>query len=185
MRKAILNSLKLDDVSIPEVVRQARDKDANIRKLVYGQVLKKATFAEVDGASEPGPSHPTVLSLSDMESVIKKGLRDREEGPRQAAASLVDEWVKIYERELPKPEPDQTYHAEVGVISLLERFNIIERRDEDLEVVEILLESIFSSRKDIANGLDFGGEPSASAFVRSCLTTSQKKTGKSKDRKML
>lgn len=164
-------------------MRQARDKDTSIRKLVYGQVLKKAITKDVDGVKEPGPTHPTALSLSDMESIIKKGLRDREDGPRQAAASLVNEWVKTYERELPKPEPDQTHRAEIGVISLLERFDIVERKAEDLEVVEILLESIFSSRKDIADGLNFGGEPSILAFCCFALIASQKITGDCKGRK--
>jgi hypothetical protein len=140
------------------VVRRARDTDISVRKAVYGQVLRKAIFKDVAGVARLGPSHPTVLSLEFMESIIKKGLRDREGGPRQAAASLVNEWVKAYERELPKPEPDMTYNAEVGVVSLLERFNIMERKDDDLEVIEILLESIFSSRKDITDGLDFGGQ---------------------------
>lgn len=158
VRKTILNNIRLDRVSIPHVVMRARDADTNVRKTVYGQVLRKAIFKDVDGIAQPGPAHPTALSLEFMESIIKKGLRDREDGPRQAAASLVNEWVKAYERELPKPEPEMTYKAEVGVVSLLERFNIMERKDDDLEVVEILLESIFSSRKDITDGLDFGGQ---------------------------
>ena len=158
VRKTILNNIRLDSVSIPHVVKRTRDADTNVRKVVYGQVLKKAISKDVDGIVQPGPAHPAVLPLEFMESIIKKGLRDREEGPRQAAVSLVNEWVKAYERELPKPEPDMTYHAEVGVISLLERFSIMERKGDDLEVVEIMLEGIFSSRKDITDRLDFGGK---------------------------
>ncbi|TEB34217.1 hypothetical protein FA13DRAFT_1626049 [Coprinellus micaceus] len=153
VRKVILSQIPLNSDTIPHIIAQARHKDVVIRKLVYAQVLRKGIWVE---DNEPGPCHPTEMSLENMESIIRKGLRDSSDGPRQAAVSLVNEWVKAFERAYAKPEPG--FLAEVGLISLLELFDVYELKPEELEPLELMLKTILSSRPDIMNSINFGDD---------------------------
>ena len=146
-------------------MKRTRDKDSGIRKLVYKEVLKKGIpDTGEDEVIRRGPCHPARLKLQDLETIIKNGLRDRDASVRSAAASLIDEWVKAFESESVKPEPDLEERLEAGVISLLELFDIVQRDPEDLAVVEELLMSIFSSRKELFDQIEFQG-----IFVHPCL----------------
>ncbi|KAJ2933946.1 hypothetical protein H1R20_g3171, partial [Candolleomyces eurysporus] len=156
VRKLIVVHIALNDATIPHIVKRTRDTDASVRKLVYKEVLKKGIYnPNEDEGTRRGLCHPARLSLEDLETIIKNGLRDRDLSVRGAAASLIDEWVKAFESECVKPEPDMEERLEAGVISLLELFNVVKRAPEDLVVVEDLLRSIFTSRKELFDHIEF------------------------------
>lgn len=122
--------------------------------MIYTQVLKKNIWTK---EGEPGPCHPAQLSVEDMEYIARNGLRDSADGPRQAAEKLVNEWVKAYEKAFVKPEPGGLL-IEIGLISLLERFEVFELvSEEQLEPVVLILKSVFSARRDIVDSIHFGG----------------------------
>jgi condensin complex subunit 3 len=179
VRNFIVSNITLNTHTIPHIIKRTRDKDANIRKLVYKQVLVKGIFElAIDDAGEEyqqrGPCHPTNLPLETLETIIKNGLRDRDPAVRAAAALLIDEWVKAFELESVKPEPDVEERAHEGVVELLKLFEVDKRvHEEELGVVEDLLKSVFGMRKGVFEGVAFQGVYS---FNCSCSLSSSLKS---------
>lgn len=118
-------------------------------------------------AKDIGPTHPKVFTIAQRELIVRNGLGDREPSVRTAAESLVGTWADVVnigvkaEEEciIVKEEGDETTQnqkpsenaAVEKAVSFLKLFDL-----ED-EVASDALLSVFASRQDIYDGLQFDG----------------------------
>lgn len=122
--------------------------DTTNRRLAFAHVL-----AEVP---------PESLSLKQRQTVLGRGLRDREEAVRKAAKKLVAKWAEYLEKNGKNGE------------GLIEAFAALfdVHNDEGREVVEKAFEGLFDMRPDLVEGLGLDGkssDPNDSPF-RAMLT---------------
>ena len=80
---------------------------------------------------------------------MRNGLGDREDSVKSAAAKLVATWVDKVRVDGVKPEADD---VEADVIAFLNLFDLMEN-----STAEEALLSVFKSRADIVDALEFGG----------------------------
>ncbi len=99
-----------------------------------------------------GLTHPRVLSIAQRELIIRNGLGDREESVKAAAAKLMSTWVDVVRPAEVKPEEGQGV-AEADLIAFLNLFDLVEN-----STAENALVSVFKTRVDLLDGLQFGGE---------------------------
>jgi len=118
-----------------------------MRKLVYSAILDQHCF-DSEG-SGIGIVHPRVLTISQRELIIRNGLGDREPTVRQAAGSLLGTWVDVARGEA---KNDETKDINSDVLALLNLFDLTEST-----VAEDALLSIFDTRRDIFDHLEFKG----------------------------
>lgn len=95
--------------------------------------------------------HPKQLSLTQRELIVRNGLGDRQPSVRATAAKLVASWVDLYEG---------------NIFEFLKSFDLVVS-----EVSEDLLLSIFVTKAELFDDLEFDGEkllsctPSISVFL--------------------
>lgn len=142
--------------TIPAILARSRDTDTVMRRLVYSAVLGKNCTTE-DGAM--GPLHPRVLAQREL--IIRNGLGDREPAVRAAAGSLLGVWVEVV-RGSTKEEEDSGGLMD-NVVALLALFDL-----QDNTVAEDALLSIFTTRVDIFDQLEFKG-----AYMRPAMVIHQ------------
>jgi len=97
------------------------------------------------------------MSITQRETIIRDGLGDREVTVRNAAASLLGRWVEAVTENVPKKEegaegPEPKVHN--GLVALLRMLDLSDR----VVPVDALL-SLFATRSDIFDNMDFDGEP--------------------------
>ena len=147
VRRAALLNIPLSSVTLDAVFARTRDTDTIMRKLVYSAILDQHCF-DSEG-SGIGIVHPRVLTISQRELIIRNGLGDREPTVRQAAGSLLGTWVDVARGEA---KNDETKDINSDVLALLNLFDLTEST-----VAEDALLSIFDTRRDIFDHLEFKG----------------------------
>ena len=96
-----------------------------------------------------GVSHPRALTIAQREQIVRNGLGDREDSVKNAAAKLVATWVDVVRADGVKPE---AIDVEADVIAFLGLFDLTEN-----STAEDALLSVFKTRVDILDALEFGG----------------------------
>jgi condensin complex subunit 3 len=126
------------------VLVRTRDVDTTVRRLVYASVL--LTHAELPDGAMPGAAHPRALTIAQRELIVRNGLGDREPAVRAAAGKLVGAWVDAV-----------SVGTKKGMVleDLLTFLSTFDLRES--EVVEDALLSIFVTRVDIFDALEFDG----------------------------
>lgn len=152
MRKAALISIPVSPQTLPPLLSRTRDIDATVRKFVYSVVLNPdhASNGDTKNESEVGVTHPRALTIAQRELVVRHGLGDREELVKAAAAKLLAAWVDIVRLGEVKSEADK---EDSDIIAFLHLFDLVENT-----IPEDALKSVFKSRVDILDSLEFGGE---------------------------
>lgn len=121
-----------------------------MRRLVYHSVLEPNCVIEHAGGVSVGVTHPRALSIAQRELIVRNGLGDREESVKKAAAKLMSTWVDVVRADGVKAE---AVNVEEDVIAFLNLFDLV----EDTTAEDALL-SVFKSRADILDALEFGGK---------------------------
>ena len=145
-------NLPINERTIPAMLARTRDVDPNVRKLVYSSVLEPHCTVAMDAEGNPeavGPTHPRVFSIEQRELVVRNGLGDREEAVKTAATKLVSTWVDVVR--VGTTEGDAK-SVEADIIAFLELFDLVEN-----STAEDALASVFKSRNDILDKLEFNG----------------------------
>lgn len=93
--------------------------------------------------------HPRALSIAQRELIIRNGLGDREPAVRAAAGSLLGTWVDVVRG----VKAEDNKGVQDDVIALLKLFDLHEST-----IAEGALLSIFATRSDIFEQLEFKGE---------------------------
>ncbi|GJE85117.1 condensin complex subunit 3 [Phanerochaete sordida] len=150
VRRAALLNLPIDSHTLPAILSRTRDVDATVRKLVYHSVLEPNCTVEHDGGLGIGPTHPRVLSIDQREQIVRNGLGDREDVVKNATAKLVATWVEAVRLGGVKPEKAD---IEADVIAFINLFDLMEN-----STAEDALMSVFKTRADILDGLEFGDQ---------------------------
>lgn len=147
VRRAALLNIPLTPITLPSILLRTRDTDTTVRKLVYSSVLEPH-------CESLGVGHPRSLTIAQRELIVKNGLGDREAAVRNAAGGLVGAWVDVVgDAQKVKPEERGSEAFEKDVVSLLKLFDLAEST-----VTEDALLSVFKTRIEIFEGLEFGGE---------------------------
>lgn len=82
VRKALLMNLPVEPKTLPYLLERARDKDAAVRRIMYGKLM-------------PNLGDFRHLSTSMREKLLRWGLRDRDEKVRKAAARMFSTlWIE-------------------------------------------------------------------------------------------
>lgn len=118
-------------------------------------------------AKDIGPTHPRVFSIAQRELIVRNGLGDREPSVRTAAEALVGTWadvvnigVKAEEECISvKHEGDEaTQNQKPSENAAVEKaVSFLKLFDLEDEVASDALLSVFASRQDIYDGLQFDG----------------------------
>lgn len=140
-------NIPLSPITLDAVFARTRDTDTIMRKLVYSAILDQHCFDSND--SGMGLVHPRVLTISQRELIIRNGLGDREPAVRQAAGSLLGTWVDVARGELKNGD---NKNVNDDVLALLSLFDLTEST-----VAEDALLSVFDTRRDIFDHLEFNG----------------------------
>ena len=105
-----------------------QDRDPGVRRVVYSSILPRIKARHIK---------PTQLA-----QIVKTGLRDRDDTVKQAARAMVSSWVQNEQA-----DPDDTLKVMLEFVHCFEY--------DDREPVQLALEAIFESRRDILDQLDF------------------------------
>ena len=155
VRRATLLNIPVNSETLPHILERTRDTDTTIRKFVYNNVLvPNVLLLDTD---RMGSAHPRAMSIAQREVIIRNGLGDREVTVRNAAALLLGRWVEAVIETVPKEEegaekPEPKVYS--GLVVLLKMLDLSDR----VVPVDALL-SLFATRPDIFNNLEFDGEP--------------------------
>ncbi|GAA5998124.1 condensin subunit YCG1 [Rhodotorula paludigena] len=130
VRRAALFNLIPTPATLPSLLRRTLDIDTTNRRLAFGHVL-----AEI-------PVHS--LSVKQRQTILGRGLRDREEAVRKAAKKLVARWAE---------QVAQDAQGEDAVEAFVGLFNL--HKEEGVAVAEKALEAVFEVRPDLVEGIEF------------------------------
>ncbi len=157
-----LISIPVAPQSLPILLSRTRDVDPTVRKFVYSVALNpdKAGTSEVKSELEIGVTHPRALTIAQRELIVRHGLGDREEVVKAAAAKLLTAWVDVVQMGSVKSEEEGK--ADSDIIAFIRLFDLVENA-----IPEDALKSVFTSRVDILDSLEFGGASAVSAFCTS------------------
>ena len=153
MRRAALLNLPIGPETLPYILARTRDVDGAVRRLVYQSVLEPNSVIEHDGGMNVGVTHPRALTIAQREQIVRNGLGDREDAVKKVTAKLVSTWVDVVRMDGVKPEK---VDAEADIVAFLNLFDLVEN-----STAEDALLSVFKSRADILDALEFGGESAA------------------------
>lgn len=120
-------NVPLTPLSIPAILSRTRDVDSSVRRAVYSVL-------------EPLES-PKQLTIAQRELVVKAGLQDREQIVRNSAAKLVGSWADLF-------------NGDIAQFIRLFDFDLM--HDTENAAEQALL-SLFDSRPDLLDSLDFSG----------------------------
>lgn len=80
VRRAALYQLDVHPTSLPYILSRTRDVDPIIRRFIYSHAL-----AELPSMN--------ILTREQRNTIVKSGLRDREDSVKKAAAKLIGTWA--------------------------------------------------------------------------------------------
>ena len=128
--------------------------DATLRRIVYIGPLSTQSLPD-----------PRVLSIAQREEVVKNGLGDREPAVRRAAAFMLGEWLTAAGGDLLEVRRSELIGARHGLsldaitarLQFLRRFDVISS-----QVAEDALLSLFATRAEIVESINFNGEATPS-----------------------
>lgn len=152
VRRAALLNIPVTAQTLPAILARTRDVDTTVRRLVYASVL--LTHAELPDDAMPGAAHPRALTIAQRELIVRNGLGDREPVVRAAAGKLVGAWVDAVSVGTKKDMILEDLLAFLGTFDLRES-----------AVVEDALLSVFVTRVDVFDALDFDGAQVSAAFI--------------------
>jgi condensin complex subunit 3 len=122
VRRAALFNLLPTPLTLPALLLRTLDLDPINRRGTYTHVLSDIPCSG--------------LTKEQREIVIVRGLRDRVEGVRRAAAGLVGKWAT----------------EAGGVLEFIKLFDIYEGK-----ATELILDAIFEIKPEMIEDIDFGG----------------------------
>lgn len=131
---------------MPSLLRRTLDVDTTNRRLAFAHVL-----AEIP---------PRSLSLKQRQTVLGRGLRDREEAVRKAAKKLVAKWAELLAQS--GQDAEGIIEAFVGLFDVY--------TTDGKAIAEKALEGLFELRPDLIESIDLSGACSAGPLVVSPLT---------------
>jgi condensin complex subunit 3 len=146
VRRAALLNIPVTAQTLPAVLARTRDIDMTVRRLVYGSVL--LAHADLPDEAMPGAAHPRVLTIAQREQIVRNGLGDREPAVRAAAGKLVGAWVDAVSVGVGTKKGSVLE----DLLAFLGTFDLRESA-----VVEDALLSVFVTRVDVFDALDFDG----------------------------
>ncbi|KAJ3987872.1 nuclear condensing complex subunit [Lentinula detonsa] len=149
VRRAILVNLPVNKITIPLILKRARDIDATTRKLAYTVLEKNVTIGDVEEQSI-GFAHPKALSIEQREIIIRNGLGDRDENVRTAAVKLIEKWVETANMSAHVQDGGDIHQEELSLVGLLKMFDL--RADK---IVADAIIRIFESNPHIIDGITF------------------------------
>ncbi|EPQ52389.1 chromosome condensation complex protein [Gloeophyllum trabeum ATCC 11539] len=168
VRRAVLVNVHINQATLSYILARSRDTDAIIRKLFY--TLLESNCVPPDDSNGLGITDPRVLSIAQRELIVRNGLGDREPSVRSAAAKLIVTWLEVVGEKMEGDEPAKE------VIAFLRLFDLAETG-----IAEDALRSVFASRVDIFDNVEFGDQywadltPEkaflARVFVDHCIST--------------
>ncbi|GAA5979389.1 hypothetical protein JCM10908_002905 [Rhodotorula pacifica] len=130
VRRAALFNLIPSPETLPSLLRRTLDVDTTNRRLAFAHVL-----AEIP---------PTSLTLKQRQTVLGRGLRDREEAVRKAARKLIAKWVEQLERA--HSDAEGLLEAFIGLFDV--------HSAEGKTIAEKALEAMFEVRPDVVEGVE-------------------------------
>jgi condensin complex subunit 3 len=152
VRRAALLNIPVTAQTLPAVLARTRDVDTTVRRLVYASVL--LAHAELPDDAMPGVAHPRALTIAQRELIVRNGLGDREPAVRAAAGKLVGAWVDAVSVGTKKGSVLEDLLAFLGTFDLRES-----------AVVEDALLSVFVTRVDVFDALEFDGAHIPLGFI--------------------
>ncbi|PCH39141.1 hypothetical protein WOLCODRAFT_110578 [Wolfiporia cocos MD-104 SS10] len=147
VRRAALANTPLTAQTLPAILARTRDTDPVVRRLVYSHVLEPHCVNE--SPARIGFTHPRALTIAQRELLVRNGLGDREDAVRAAAAKLLATWVDVVRVE--EGAPKGGVHEDL--VAFLKLFDLVEGK-----IAEDALLSIFKTRLDIFDGVEFGDD---------------------------
>jgi condensin complex subunit 3 len=150
-------NLPINPDTLPVILSRTRDVDAPVRRLVYHSVLEPNCVIEQENEVTVGVTHPRALTIAQREQIVHNGLGDREDSVKNAAAKLVASWVDVVRMDGAKAEAN----VEADLIAFLNLFDLVEN-----STAEDALLSVFKSRSDILDNLEFGGKCLVLVLIR-------------------
>ena len=176
VRKAALSHIPQTSTTLPLILLRTRDTDTNIRKLVYASILSSSCVPDTLYDSS-WVGHPRSLTIAQRELVVKNGLGDREALVKNACEGLIGGWVDVV-REKENDAGANKGEVVEDVIAFLKLFDLA---DPESKIGEDALLSVFKTRVDIFDALEFGDAYWASltperaflarVFVSHCINT--------------
>ncbi|GAA5865849.1 hypothetical protein JCM3774_003117 [Rhodotorula dairenensis] len=151
VRRAALFNLIPSPETLPSLLRRTLDIDTTNRRLAFAHVL-----AEIP---------PKSLTLKQRQTVLGRGLRDREEAVRKAAKKLVAKWVEHLESAGAGAE--DLFEAFIGLLDV--------HSTQGKTIAEKALEAVFEVRPDLIEGIELTDDfyqtltPSTAFLVRTYL----------------
>ena len=142
VRRTTLVNIPVNEQTVLCLIDRTYDTDATIRKVLYGSVLPKLS--------------PRNLSMFQRESIVRKGLGDREPSVKTAARSLIATWMHALQPEVGVDDPKGGHvtksNVEDKVVSMLKLFDLT----QDVAVDALL--SVFTTEIEIFNNMEFDGQ---------------------------
>ncbi|KII87700.1 hypothetical protein PLICRDRAFT_30295 [Plicaturopsis crispa FD-325 SS-3] len=141
VRRAALLNVPPSPSTLSSILERTRDTDTTLRRLVYTAVLEPNALLQ----NAIGPTHPRALTIAQRELIVRNGLGDREASVRAAAGALMGTWVDVV------GNGGGEKKVLDDVVALLKMFDLAESI-----VAEDVLLSVFATRVDIFDNLEFG-----------------------------
>ena len=152
VRLAALLNIPITAQTLVTVLTRTRDVDMTVRRLVYSNVL--LVHADLPDDAMPGAAHPRALTIAQREQIVRNGLGDREPAVRAAAGKVIGAWVDAVSVGTKKGPVLEDLLAFLGTFDLRES-----------AVVEDALLSVFVTRVDVFDALEFDGTHLFSLFL--------------------
>lgn len=132
--------IPITSATLPAVISRSRDVDPGVRKLAYSPVLEQL-------------ESPKQLTIAQREFLVKAGLKDREEAVVASASKLVSSWAD----------------ENGDILEFIGLFDLDAEKGNFDDPAHLALISLFKSRKDIFDNLEFGGTPETCTIFFSCF----------------
>ncbi|KAK1226249.1 chromosome condensation complex Condensin, subunit G [Marasmius sp. AFHP31] len=138
VRRAIVMNIPITATSLSAIIDRTKDTEPTVRKLVYSHVLVRDL-----PASAKVPHHPANLTIAQRELICRNGFGDREPTVRNAAAGLIEVWMRALGE-------DEELDMVTQVTKLLERFDLMENK-----VANDMLLGVFAELPHIFESIGF------------------------------
>ena len=96
-----------------------------------------------------------MLTIAQREEAVRNGLGDREGSVRKAAAAMLGGWLDQAEGNLVEVGHNESLSRKKLTMQFLARFDVVTS-----QVAEEALLSVFVTRPEVLDSMEFGGKPS-------------------------